>query len=598
MRIKIKFLLLLPTLTSLVSCSSSDKITFKCGNDTFTTYYNDDYFNLNNDEMHSEIALASHAMALATFNGNDDYSKRSEDLIDLWHKEGFSNLYFNEAYTTKPGTDTIGYGIASKDIQIFGGKYTLIAIAVRGGNYEAEWTSNITIGGYGNATGFDQASDLVIEGIKSYIPTYKINGHIKIWISGFSRAAITSNMVAGKILNKLNEKEMIAANVQYDKRDIYAYCFEPPMGVEANVNEANDTLYQGIHNFINYNDLVPLVAPSEWGFARYGTDHYYPDRLTDIYFDYSEREKLISQYHFTPGAQNFPRYTVDEWKFFNVHGEHAEENNLPVESIHPSQGRFSRALIHELAVTGFENRGYYAMLLEKGLRELMATVMGANEKIKGIDTSHMIDIIFEYAFIKNLINELENNQAAEFGLDIQMLFYQLFGANEDNFEEISTLYSTNFFFFASLADGLKYRQDISAQLLYRDNAMNIIIGHMPQLSYSFLSSCDTRLHKDKACKFNDGTYQILHINEPDNFTLFEKNIQKDVFLYQDDKMSSDYLAAEKFFDGSISIYLPNNGDYEYIGGVKDVELFKVDAYGNESDVSASINLAGTNVTIK
>ena len=73
---KIKFLLLLPVMLPIVSCSSDDKITFKCANDTFVTYYDDSYFNMNNDEVHHEIALASHAMALATFNNDEDYTKR------------------------------------------------------------------------------------------------------------------------------------------------------------------------------------------------------------------------------------------------------------------------------------------------------------------------------------------------------------------------------------------------------------------------------------------------------------------------------------------------------------------------------------------
>ena len=581
MRIKLKFLLLLPLSLPLVSCSGSDKISFQTGSDTFETYYNDHYFDLNNDEVHEEIALASHAMALATFNGDEDYSKRSYYLRDLWHKEGFERLYFNESFYTEPGTDTIGFGIASKEVQLLGGKYTLVEIAVRGGNYGAEWTSNFTIGMTGNSKGFDEASEQVLDGLTSFLINNDIEGHVKFWISGFSRAAITSNLTAGKILNRMNAGDYLSPKARYDARDIYAYCFEPPLGVLATNEEATAPLYQGVHNFLNYNDLVPLVAPAEYGFTRYGTDHYYPDRLTDIYFDVSEREKLISQYHFSWGAQNFPKYTVDEWKFFDVGGEYAELNNLPRVSIHPSQGRFSRALIHELATKGFGNRTAYSFLLEGGIRELFKTIYGKNENIKGIDTSNMVDIIFEYAFIRTIINELENNKSTEFAMDVELLFLQLFGANEDNIEAVKQLYQDNFIFLTCFANGLRDRQDITAQLLYRDNAMNIVIGHMPQLSYSFLSSCDTRLHGKDACKFNDGTYQVLHINEPRNFTLFEKNIKQEVFTFKDGVMNSDYLSAEMFHDGSINIYLPHNGAYEYIGDFKNMNLGQINSNGTE-----------------
>ena len=45
----------------------------------------------------------------------------------------------------------------------------------------------------------------------------------------------------------------------------------------------------------------------------------------------------------------------------------------------------------------------------------------------------------------------------------------------------------------------------------------------------------------------------------------EKNIRQEVFSYKDGVMSSSHVSAEKFNDGSIDIYLPKNGEYEYVG---------------------------------
>lgn len=566
MRFKFKICILLPLIFSAVGCSSSDKISFKSDPFQFDTFYNDSYFLLNNRDLHEEIALASHAMALSTFNGNEDYSKRSSYLVDLWNKEKFNNIYINDSYKEKPGTDTIGFGIASKTIEDF----TLIAIAVRGGFYDGEWASNLTLGETGNAKGFDQASNQVIDGFNNYIQTYDIQGRIKVWISGFSRAAITSNMTAGKLLNKMTIYN--AGKIKYNSDDIYAYCFEPPMGVETTLEVARSDLYHGIHNFLNYNDLVPLVAPYEWGFVRYGNDHYYSDRLTDIYFDETEREKIISLYHFTYGAEKFAEYTVDKWKFFDIGEAKANMNNLPRASVNPSQGRFLRTLIHEMAVNGFKDRETYSINLEEGLRNLLATVFGLNPTIGKIDTSSIIDIIFEYDFIKTLFMELEDAQSAQFAMDVQMLILQIFGANEENFEAVKELYNENFTFFYLLPQSFLVRKDIVSQLLYRDNALGIAIGHMPELSYSFLSATDSRFLGKRACKFNDGTYYILHIDQPREFSLFEKNIKKEVFAYKDGKMSSDRISAEQFADGSIDIYLPKNGEYEYIGGVGAISL--------------------------
>ena len=560
MRIKFKIFVLLPILFSAVGCSKSDKISFRSDDFTFTTYYNDSYFLLDNHDVHEEIALASHAMALATFNANPDYSKRSQFLRELWQKEKFENIWFNESFYEKPGTDTIGFGVASKTIQDF----TLIAVAVRGGNYDGEWTSNLTIGDTGNATGFDQASDKVIEGITSFITNYKVEGHVKFWISGYSRAAITSNMTAGKILNRLNDGDYLSNKVSYTSDDFYAYCFEPPMGVTISLEEARKSLYHGIHNYLNYNDFVPLVAPFEWGFTRYGTDHYYPDRLNDIWFEETEREKILSLYHFSYGAQKFADYSVDKWKFFDVGEKRAADNNLPRESVFPSQGRSVHTLIHELAVTGIESRDVYYNFVQEGLREIMTAVMGLNPDIDKIELSNLVQIIFEYDFIKTLIMELEEDQSYEFATDVEMLFLQAFGANEKNIDAIKKLYDDNFVLFVLFGNAFKIRKDIMTQLLYRDNAMGIAIGHMPEVSYSFLSACDSRFYGKKACKLNDGSYQILHINKPSSFTLFEKNLKEEVFSYKDGKMKSDHLSAEKLADGSIQIYLPYNGSYEYI----------------------------------
>lgn len=559
MRIKFKVALMLPLLLGAVGCSKQDKISFQSCGFTFDTYYNDSYFLLDNANPHEEIALASHAMALATFNGDEDYSTRSRFIRKLWSDEHFDNIYFSDSFYIKPGSDSIAYGIASKKINDF----TLLAIAVRGGNYDGEWASNLTLGLEGNAQGFDEASNMVIQGISYYVNHYDIEGHVKFWIAGYSRAAITTNMTAGKLLNNLEEGIRVSSKVSYTADDFYAYCFEPPMGVVTSIEDARKELYHGIHNYVNYNDFVPLVAPYEWGFVRYGTDHYYPDRLNDIFFDASEREKIITLYHFSYGAQDFAKYSVDDWKFFDI-GERAIANNLPRESINPSQGRFLHSFIHELALTGIQSREDYYGLVQDGVREIMKAIMGLNPNIDKINTANLIPMIFEYDFIRTLIMELEEDQPTQFAMDAEMLFLQLFGANENNFEYVEDLYTSNFALLTFFANSFRTRKDIMAQLLYRDNAMGIAIGHMPELSYSMLCACDTRFMGDKACKLNDGTYNVLHIEEPSNFTLIEKSLKKEVFRYKDGVMTSDCLSAEKLANGAISVYLPKNGSYEYI----------------------------------
>lgn len=581
MRIKFKICLLLPMLTSLCSCSKSDKISFQSCDFTFDTYYNDSYFLLDNKEYHEEIALASHAMALATFNGDEDYSQRSKYLRELWEKEHFDNIYMNDSFYQIPWTDSIGYGLASKHISLNKEDFTLVAVAVRGGNYDGEWASNFTIGLEGDAQGFKEATNQVIEGLTSYLKNYSISGKVKFWISGYSRAAITSNMVAGEILKMYEANQYLTSEVQYNDDDIYAYCFEPPLGVEITLENARKEIYHGIHNLVNYNDFVPLVAPFEWGFARYGVDHYYPDRLNDIYFDESEREKIISLYHFTYGAEKFTDYSVDKWKFFDI-GEKANENNLAREMVNPSQGRFNHDLIHELAVNGIQTRDMYAKYVQQGIRDLMATIFGLNPDIEKLNLKNLASIIFEYDFVRTLIMELQEDQSTQFAMDVELLFLQIFGANEKNFDMIEKLYNSNALLLSFFANAYKYRKDVLTQLLYRDNAMGLLVCHMPEVSYSFLCACDSRFMGNKKCKLNDGTYKVLHIDKPASFTLFEKNIKKEVFAYKDGKMNSKHLSGEKLADGSLNIYLPNNGAYEYICNSNGVSIGYIDPLKGET----------------
>ena len=265
---------------------------------------------------------------------------------------------------------------------------------------------------------------------------------------------------------------------------------------------------------------------------------------------------------------------------------------MPRESINPSQGRFVRDLIHELAVLGFEDRESYNTYLEKGIRDLLATVFGANPDIDKINLSSMVDIIFEYDFIKALFIEMEENQSEQFALDVQMLFLQVFGANETNFEAVQKLYNENHSFFLKLPQTFEKRKDILSQLLYRDNALGIVIGHMPEVSYSFLSACNSRFLGKKACKFNDGSYYVLHVGEPESFTLTEKNLKKEIFAYKDGVMTSECLSAEKFADGSIDIYLPKNGNYEYVGNCTSLKLDTVDPVSGVTPVNGILPLNG------
>ena len=587
MRRIFNFLLLLPTILTVAGCSSEEKISYQSGDHFFETYYDDAYFIDTGTDYCESIALASQAMAFATFVESKDPVDRTGHLRELWSKEKFTNIWFNEAMGKEPEIDSIGFGIASKNIADF----TLIAVTIRGGDYGAELVSDFTLGEEGNAKGFDEASDKVVLGLTSYLQNNGIDGHIKIWASGFSRGAIAANMACGKILNRYRENAFLTEDVTYRQEDIIAYCFEPPLGVAVSVSEARGDLYKGIHNIMNFNSIVPLLAPSDWGFTRYGTDHYFPDRLTDIAYDETERRKLISTYQFTYGAETFPKYTIDDWRFFDAGEELANANGLPRESLHPSLGRFSQILAREIANSGYISRKYYISYAEFAIWDLAKALTGVYPEIERVDPSSLLKTIFGYRFIKTLINAiLQTSQT--FAYDAKLLFLEMFKANDQNVDLIKHIHSLNLFSLTMFLLTFTVRKDIAMQLMCLENASSLFLGHRKELHYAFLRACDTRVTGKDACKLNDGNYYVLRIDNPSSFLLREDSLGKDVFKYKDGAMESDRIAAEKYADGHIELYLPKNGHYSYQGVADQISLYNYDPLLKESLIDQQMPLDG------
>ena len=92
------------------------------------------------------------SFAMSAFGSSDggqtDYTNKSSNARALLKEMGFAdeNIAVNDWFTKKPTTDSIGVIIGNKPVKVKDEEYTLIAVAVRGGGYEQEWASNITIG--------------------------------------------------------------------------------------------------------------------------------------------------------------------------------------------------------------------------------------------------------------------------------------------------------------------------------------------------------------------------------------------------------------------------------------------------------------------
>lgn len=269
-------------------------------------YYSDTYFK-NPTTYNKQLATMSMCLAMSAFNshvgnnydkkGRTDYTLKGKNVVKLMTDIGIKkdNVYLSDTYSVKPGTSTIGVAIGQKELKNNNDGNILVPIAVRGSGYESEWTSNVTMGaGTSNKEheGFADAADQVFAQVKSYIEKYGLtdavkSGKVKFWVTGYSRAGATSNLVAKRLI------DAYAA----DKNEVYAYCMEAPQGAysesKENVNPAGK--YDSIHNCINFNDPVPKVAPIGMNFVRYGVDHVFnPDDSKDNVSEVKKQLAMIS----------------------------------------------------------------------------------------------------------------------------------------------------------------------------------------------------------------------------------------------------------------------------------------------------------------
>ena len=249
---------------------------------TISFYYSDGFSDADPFEYNEHLTTASLSMAMAACYLNEggtgsavDYSYKHSAGRQFMSDIGCDDesIYVSDLNTKRPGSDTMGVTIASKEIETADKKITLIPIAVRSIGYEAEWASNFTLGEGdirdGEAKGFSDAAEIVINELNTYIEKNGLeekaeNGEVAFWVVGYSRGGATANLTAKRIREK------------YQNSKLFAYTFATPKGGSNNATKLPDEEYFCIHNIINAADLIPHVGMGYMGFVRYGVDHFVP----------------------------------------------------------------------------------------------------------------------------------------------------------------------------------------------------------------------------------------------------------------------------------------------------------------------------------
>lgn len=275
-------------------------------------YYRDDYFRSSSEVYNPSLATMSLCLELSTWSSYEEkvWANKTKNVRALLDEIGFEAYAQNDLWSSAPTTNSIGVVAARKQID----DSTLIALVIRGGGYGGEWGGNLLVGEKNVHEGFAIARDQVLKFLKSYIKGQQITGRIKLWIVGYSRGGAVANMV-GSYLNHMDvyEKMSMFPDGKLATSDMYCYTFEAPQGT-IKLNSSYKDL--NIHNIVNANDVVTLLAPSGWGFVRANTNSHLLPTIATKNFTYMQKSMLQQYEEILKGVEEDPaeaKYNISEY---------------------------------------------------------------------------------------------------------------------------------------------------------------------------------------------------------------------------------------------------------------------------------------------
>lgn len=284
--------------------------------DVTSTYYYDDHYFLYDARIYNpQLSTMSLCLGLSAWTSYDADSSRLGWSAHTATKNvralltgaggiGFQQFKYNSFWNAPPTSNSIGVVAANKILTVSNVKYTLIALAVRGGGYYGEWAANLDLGLSGEHEGFSESKRNVLNFLSQYIKGQGIRGNLKLWCVGYSRGGAAANLVAGAL-----NTGYALPGVTLRQTDLFAYTFEAPQGAPA---EQAAGSFANIKNIINVNDAVPLVAPSAWNFARYNDASYIlPSSVTSSHFDL-QKANMLMQYNALPQTDQIG-YNINEY---------------------------------------------------------------------------------------------------------------------------------------------------------------------------------------------------------------------------------------------------------------------------------------------
>lgn len=248
--------------------------------------YSDTYFTQTGELYHHQLAQCSLGLAVSAFRSADQPIDHKDEYAKAYLSGAGFGDFVSHQFDEAPTAETIATIIGSKTIRDEEGEFLMVAVGVSGGGYEDEWLSNFSFGDATVHDGFFSAAFTVFQRIFDYADSRADGRRVKLWISGYSRAAAVSNMAAVLAL----ETEQIA------NEDLYAYTFATPNNAQTDSNDfsvggAYD--FSNIFNIVGMFDPVPSIPFREWGYGKLGTTFHLPAQETTP--DYMVRRKPVEE---------------------------------------------------------------------------------------------------------------------------------------------------------------------------------------------------------------------------------------------------------------------------------------------------------------
>ncbi len=551
------------------------------GDKDYETYfeYDDNYFSSSAISYNHKMGTMSLCLAMSAF-GSSEYSEGTEDeryknksknVRNLFGQLGYVGFEVNECFKTKPKYDSIGVAVAHKQLDGF----TVIAIAIRGGGYEKEWVSNVKVGNSERFhDGFKEARDKTLEFLKGYIKDKGIAGSVKFWVTGYSRAAATANLV----LAGLNDNALADIGVVTKKENIFGYTFATPAGARGVIDQNQ---YNNIFNIILESDLVPKVAPGWWSYIRYGNTKRFPSIVTHTNFIKLQDEML--KYFENLGGFKKNEYILRNFAMYVVY---IFPPMIIVNKFDSTpQEHFLDRFVKTIAKYEFISPNEYKNKYQDHVMKFIGILAGQeNEK-----TVKIFNRIYE--LVTN--NKLVIVESILSGTLLKTLANFIFQAFTENGVEITK---------AEIESALEKfsRIIINYVLFYIDDAatllenLNIILqGHYPEIALAWMRSMSSLSLNEESENFveeqmfTNGNYRVVYINAPADVQVTLGDYV--VASFENEKpvpANNEQFSVSKGIDanGQKVVYLPANSEFNiFIKPTSDDDVY-VSVHEFDADV--------------